>query len=383
MRILNVIMCLDPIAGGGAVERIYQLSKHLALAGHECTILTTRQGWDETHVRGLGNVHVVDFHYISERYKIPLGLSGWLKNHLADFDVIHLALNWTMINAVTYHYLRKMGRPYVMSAMGSLTVGGRSRLFKRVYKRMFTTPMLRNANICIAITRREVDDYLGLGVDAARIARIPNGIDPVFFSANNDAEFHARYGLDARPIILFVGRIDPIKGPDMLLRAFQRVSGSFPNHQLVIVGNDVGFLPEMKGLTRSLGMENKTSFLDPIVGVELSWAYHAAQLFVIPSRYDTMTIVALGAAASGTPILLTDRCDFGELQEAGGGLVVDCSVEGLENGLRQLLTDPVRLKLMGQKAREFVVSRYRWEYVCQQFIRVFQSARAPGGDEGR
>ncbi len=55
---------------------------------------------------------------------------------------------------------------------------------------------------------------------------------------------------------------------------------------------------------------------------------------------------------------------------------MECSVEGLENGLRQLLGDPVRLRLMGQKAKEFVVSQYQWVNVCQQFIDVFQSARS-------
>ena len=376
MRILNVIMCLDPIAGGGAVERIYQLSKYLAMAGQECTILTTRQGWDETHVRGLGNVQVVHFPYISERYKIPIGLSGWLNSHLADFDIVHLALNWTMINAITYRYLRRMGRPYVMSAMGWLAISGRSRFFKHVYRRIYTSKMVRNAKRCIAITQREESDYLSFGVHADRIVRIPNGIDPVFFSANNDEAFRAHYGLDARPIILFVGRIDPVKGPDLLVRAFKRVAGSFPNHQVVIFGNDLNFLSELKTMVRNLDLENRIRLFGHIRGVELSWAYHAADLFVIPSRYDTMTIVALGAAASGTPILLTDRCDFVELQEAGGGLVVGCSVEGLENGLRQLLGDPVRLRLMGQKAKEFVVSQYQWVNVCQQFIDVFQSARS-------
>ena len=89
MRILNVIMCLDPIAGGGAVDRMYQLSKHLVLAGQECTILTTKQGWDESYISGLGNVEVVAFPYFSERYKIPIGLSKWVNCHLGDFDVVH------------------------------------------------------------------------------------------------------------------------------------------------------------------------------------------------------------------------------------------------------------------------------------------------------
>ena len=377
MRILNVIMCLDSIGGGGSVERIYQLSRHLSLVGKDCTILTTKQGWDEEHILKLGKVKVVALPYISERFKIPLGLFGWLNKHILDYEIVHLAMNWTMINAITYLYLRYYNRPYVFSAMGWLTIDGRSKLIKHIYRNLFTKRMVRNAGVCIAVTKREVNDYVNFGVDPKRIVRIPNGINPESFCDKDDEAFRVRYGLDARPIILFIGRIDPIKGPDLLLRAFYGISESFPNYQLVIAGNDLGFLSNLKTLARSFGLEEKTRFLGHIGGKELSWAYHAANVFVIPSRYDTMTIVALGAAASGTPVLLTDRCDFGELQEAGGGLSVECSVKGLENGLRRLLSDPVQLKTIGRRAREFVISKYSWEQVCKQFIDVFQAASLP------
>jgi glycosyltransferase involved in cell wall biosynthesis len=381
MRILNVIMCLDPVAGGGAVERVYQLGKHLALAGEECTILTTRQGWDEAYVRMLGDVRVIGLPCISSRFWISLSQTRWLREHLAEFDVTHLGLTWTVVNALTYLHLRRLGRPYVMSGMGMLGIGGRSRLLKHAYKAAIGRQMVRQATACIAITNREIADYVSYGVDPVRIVKIPNGISPELFCDKDDEAFRARYKLDSRPIILFLGRLDPIKGPDLLLKAFHRVSESFSEHQLVIAGNDNGFLPELKVITRSLGIEGKTSFLGPIHGVEKSWAYHAADVFVIPSRYDNMTIVALEAAVSGTPVLLTDRCDFPELQEAGAGLIVECSVEGLANGLRELLSDPVRLRAMGHRAQEFVRSNYNWNHICKQFIQVFRAACLPTNPE--
>ena len=176
MRILNVIMCLDPVGGGGSVERIYQLSKHLSLMGEDCTILTTRQGWNEEHVLKLGNVKIVALPYLTERFKIPLGLFGWLNKHLLDYDVVHLAMNWTMITAVTYLYLRYFKRPYVYSAMGWVAIDGRSKLIKHVYRILLTKPMIRHAKTCIAITKREVNDYESLGVDRTKISLIPNGI---------------------------------------------------------------------------------------------------------------------------------------------------------------------------------------------------------------
>jgi glycosyltransferase involved in cell wall biosynthesis len=90
-----------------------------------------------------------------------------------------------------------------------------------------------------------------------------------------------------------------------------------------------------------------------------------------------MTIVALEACASGTPVLLTKQCDFDELQEAGAGLAVDSSVEGLEGGLSKLLSNPEKLKEMGICGKEYVLKTYNWTYVCKQFIEVFQKAVSP------
>ena len=373
MRILNVITCLDPVGGGGSVERIYQLSKHLSLMGEDCTILTTRQGWNEEHVLKLGNVKIVALPYLTERFKIPLGLFGWLNKHLLDYDVVHLAMNWTMITAVTYLYLRYFKRPYVYSAMGWLAIDGRSKLIKHVYRILFTKPMIRHAKTCIAITKREVNDYESLGVDRTKISLIPNGITTEAFLVDHTNEaFRSRYHIDSRPFILFIGRLNPIKGPDLLIKAFAAISDDFSSYQLVIAGNNYGFLDELKRLTQLYKINNKVTFLGPVFSMEKNSAYRSADLFVIPSRFDTMTIVALEAAASGTPVLLTKQCDFDELQEAGGGLAVEASVEGLEYGLRKLLSNPEELKQMGIHGKEFVLKKYCWDYVCKQFMEIFQ-----------
>lgn len=375
MRVLNVIMCLDPIGGGGSVERIYQLSRHLSLMGEDCTILTTKQGWNEDHIRGLGNVKVVALPYLSERFKIPIGLFSWLNRHIRDYEVVHLAMNWTAITAVTYLYLRYYKRPYVYSAMGWIAVDGRSRIFKRVYRELFTKPMVRHAETCVAITKREAADYESMGAGRANISLIPNGINvESFLAPQSDEVFRARYGIDSRPVILFIGRLNAIKGPDLLIKAFSSISGEFPNYQLVIAGNNYGFLEELQRLVELYKINGKVTFLDPIFGVEKNAAYQSAELFVIPSRFDTMTIVALEAAASGTPVLLTKQCDFNELQQAGGGLAVEANVEGLADGLRVLLSKQERLSEMGRLGKEYVAKTYNWPQICKQFIEIFRNA---------
>jgi glycosyltransferase involved in cell wall biosynthesis len=369
-------MCLDPVAGGGSVERIYQLSKHLALLGHECTILTTKQGWDEKHIAGLGNVDVVALPYTSERYKIPLGLMAWLNNHIHEFDVVHLGMNWTIINAISYLFLRYYKRPYLFSAMGWLSIDGRSKVFKFFYKKIFSRAMVRNASLCIAITNREVNDYLSIGANRNKIMLIPNGVI-IENQLTEDAFnfFRIKNNIDQRPIILFIGRLNLIKGPDLLLKAFAAASCLFPGYQLIIAGNDFGgFLAELKRLSADLSLDDKVTFIGPIFGTEKQSAYCSADLFVIPSRFDTMTIVALEAAVNGTPVLLTDQCDFLELQESGGGLVVKATIDGLQTGLKTLLSNKEQLTEMGNNAKKYVTDKYNWLNISNQFIIAFNNA---------
>jgi glycosyltransferase involved in cell wall biosynthesis len=377
MRILNVIMCLDPIAGGGSVERVYQLSKYLSLAGEDCTILTTKQGWNEQHVRNLGRVKIVALPYLTERFKVPVGLCRWLRRNLSDYEIVHLALNWTMITAITYVYLRAFKRPYIYSAMGWLRIDGRSKFLKRIYRVLFTKPITRHARWCVAVSKREVGDYLNIGVPAARIVLIPNGIgDDAFSIDGNDNAFRTHHGIDSRQLILFIGRLNRIKGADLLIQAFAGIADKFPNYQLVIAGNASVFLDELKRLARLFNVDQKITFLGPILGAEKRSAYRTAALFVIPSRFDTMTIVALEAAASSTPVLLTKQCDFDELEQAGAGLAVEATVEGLEQGLSELLANPHHLRAMGRRGKEFVLRTYHWNQICAQFIEIFNKSLA-------
>lgn len=376
MRILNVIMCLDPIHGGGAVERIYQLSRYLSLAREDCAILTTRQGWDQEHVRKLGNVKVIALPYISERFRIPIGLFGWLKKNIRDYDVVHLAMNWTIINVITYLYLRYYKRPYIYSAMGWLKIDGRFKFIKYIYRAIFTRGMAKHAKMCIAVSKREIGDYEQLGVDRKKISLIPNGLIAESIPKDGDNQiFRNNYHIDSRPVILFIGRLNLIKGPDLLIQAFAKISEKFPDYQLVIAGNNYGFLNELKRLVAENKIDNKVTFLGPIFGAEKFSAYQSADLFVIPSRFDTMTIVALEAGASGTAILLTKQCDFDEIQEKGCGLAVDASVEGLEKGLRILLSDRKKLKEMGDRAREYVLKTYNWNDICREWIKIFENVK--------
>jgi len=376
VRILNVLSSMDPIAGGGITERVFQLSRNLIEKKHHCTILSTSHGWNQEFINRIKGLEAVSIPCISDRYMIPdlTKTRNWLSRNIDRFDMLHLAGNWSPINVIAYKLARKFHIPYVFSAMGWLSIDGRSRLIKRFFRFLWTRPILRDARAVIAISPREVDDYSRLGVKPEKIRFIPNGISTEELASEDESAFRNKYGLDDRKIVLFIGRLSPIKGADLLVEAYALIARDFPEYQLLIFGNDHGgFQKKVEDRVRALDLQHCVKIFGPILGREKSWAYHSSELFVIPSRFDTMTIVALEAAACGCPILLTDKCDFADMGKCGGGMVVSCTIENIANGLRKLLGDPMSLKQMGHGAHDFALANYSWDRIADEFIRVFQN----------
>ena len=365
-------MCIDPFSGGGSVERICSLSKHLTLRGHSCTLLTTKKGFHKNRASNLAASNIVALPYLSERFIFPFQLITWLNKNLNKYDVIHLSMNWSAITAITFIYLKLSNKAYFFSAMGWLKIEGRSRLLKHIYRAIITIPLIKSAKKCIAVSEREVEDYISHGVNPSNIELIPNGIEvKPFLDNDNGVFFRKKYNIDARPLILFIGRIDPIKGPDLLLRAFAKVSKDFTDYQLIIAGNEIGFLKTLKLEAKQLNLNSKVTFLGPIIGKDKISAYHSAKLFVIPSRFDSMTIVALEAAASGAPILITSESDFKELAKTSSGIEVSANEHEIEQGIRHALSNKVDLKKLGNNARNLAIRNYDWDIIANKFINLF------------
>lgn len=133
MKILNVIQLLDPHLGGGTVERTFQMSRHLARQGLECTVLTTDLGLTDERLIELDGVKVVSFPCLNRRFYLPRFSWQRIRELVREADVIHLMNHWTLLNALVYIELRRQSKPYVICPAGALPLVGRSRLLKRIY----------------------------------------------------------------------------------------------------------------------------------------------------------------------------------------------------------------------------------------------------------
>ncbi len=372
MRVLNVNNMLDPVTGGGTAERTVQMSRALAKAGVACTILTTDAGLTPERLRELGQTDVVVLPCVWRRFFVPRFPYRRVRDLVRQADVVHLMGHWSVLNALVYVIAAGMGKPYAVCPAGALPIYGRSGVLKRLYNRVVGRALIRRARFCIAITPAEIPHFESYGVPRERIHVIPNGIVPDDVPAPDRSGFRAKHGLDSRPSILFVGRLNPIKGPDLLLDAFCNLQDAGAGYQLVFVGPDGGMLEALRETARRRGGADRVRFLGFVGGADKYQAYFASRLLVIPSRHEAMSIVVLEAGVTGTPVLLTDQCGFSEIAEHGAGKVVGASAAELEKGLREVLADPTALERMGAALRNYVQSRYLWDNLAPSYLALYR-----------
>ena len=370
MKILNVIDLMNPVFGG-AEERVFQMSRHLGLASVDVDILTTNYRLDQNWLSQLtsGNHYYVDAVYY--RYLIPFGAKKWLNQNISKYDVINISKNWSFLSIMAASAAVKHNVPYVFSAMGFASIHNRSRFLKLLFKYFFTIPLVCRASACIAVTMEEKLDLINLGALPENVHLIPNGVIPSNFLHKDDENFRRHYSLGDRKIILFIGRMDPIKGVHLLIDAFYGRRIKLTDWCLVLVGTQTSYRKKMERKALELGLQDSIIFLDPIFGKLKSEAYHAAEFIVVPSVKDAMTIIAPEAACCSKPVLITNTSDFGELAQYGGAVEVDPTIEGIENGLDFLTNIDVDLVRMGKNGFDYVVNNFGWDRISKKYIDLF------------
>ncbi len=214
--------------------------------------------------------------------------------------------------------------------------------------------------------------------DPARIRIVAPGVDHAFFGPGDRHQARRAIGIGgAGPLLLFVGRIQPLKGADVAVRTLAALAGDHPQARLVIVGGPSGprgvdEVARLARLVRELGLVDLVRFVAPQPHELLSTYYRAADVCLVPSRSESFGLVALEAGACGTPVVASDVGGLRTLVDHGrtGFLVEDGSPEAYAGWIRQLLAEPplaARLSAGAvQRAR-----RYTWARAAEVLRGVY------------
>jgi D-inositol-3-phosphate glycosyltransferase len=214
--------------------------------------------------------------------------------------------------------------------------------------------IIRCADLILASTGEEADQLARLyGADRDRVEVLPPGVDHGVFSPGSKQAARAALGHPGERVLLFVGRIQPLKGLDLAVRALAEMEDA----TLWVVGGPSGpdgpsEVAKVRTLAEELGVEERLVFLQPKPHHQLADYYRAADVCVVPSRTESFGLVALEAAACGTPVVASAVGGLRSIVEDGrtGFLVEDRDPLEWATPVALLLDDPELAAAMGAQA---------------------------------
>jgi len=305
-------------------------------------------------------------------------------------DLIHLHTG-KRLGGIGRHVARQRGVPYVISLHGGvIDVPGAEaeRLASRTGRTLEwgkvlgwwvgSRRVLDDAAAVLCVSEPEART-LAERLPGVRVRHLPNGVDPERFRQGDGAAFRRAHGIAASArVVLTVGRLDPQKDQSLAIEAVRAVRARHPDVHLVLVGH-VTHDAYAAGLRAQIEVAGLAPYVTLIPGLPADGpgivdAYHAADLFLLPSRHEPFGIVILEAWAAGLPVVASDVGGIPGFVQPGvdGVLVPPGDTAGFAAALDGLLAHPERardLALAGQrKARE----RFAWDVVTDQLLTLYE-----------
>jgi glycosyltransferase involved in cell wall biosynthesis len=307
---------------------------------------------------------------------VSLSLIRWLFNHVGEYDLVHTNTVFAPLILLT-HWICKLRRiPYIMTPHGMLEPWALSYKAwkKRLYYTLFEKSALQQASAIQGTATCEAKNINYLGFNQTIF--VSNGIHRQEFEKLPDPEiFYQQYPTTInKTLILFLGRIDPKKGLDLLAPAFAKVHQKFPHTHLVVAGPDsVGYLATAQRYFAQAGILESVTFTGMLKGSLKQAALMSASLYVSPSYSEGFSMSVLEGLASGVPCVITTSCNFPEAAAARAAYVVNINADAIADALIQCLSNPEQAQAMGDRARQFIFENYTWEQSAKRLMQAYKA----------
>ncbi|MFQ4137706.1 glycosyltransferase [Nodosilinea sp. PGN35] len=308
----------------------------------------------------------------------------WLHWHISDYDVVHTHTLFSPMLSWVHRLCQSRRVPYLMTPHGMLEPWALAHKPKKkaFYFRWIEKDALTKASAIHVLTQGEADGLAAMGLNNTVL--LPNGIDAQSLGCNAKPELFYRYFPEAKgkKIILFMSRIDPKKGLDLLARAFAKVRTEFPCAHLIIAGPDsVGYGVKVQRYFDEVGCLDAVTFTGMLTGELKQSALNVSSLFTLPSYSEGFSISVLEAMACGLPCVITTGCNFPEADAAGAAQVVAVDSRAIAQALINCLANWPRAKAMGDRARKLVLEHYTCDKVAVRLLATYTAILGHSGDE--
>jgi glycosyltransferase involved in cell wall biosynthesis len=383
MNILHVIPSLGPVYGGPS-KIVPELAQVLIKKGENVHIATTNANGDECLNVPLGvpvSLQGVPTYYfprhLNERFTFSWPLSRWLWKHVPEYDLIHIHSVFSYSTAAASRIAYKYRIPYVVMPHGMLEPWALKYKGwkKKTYFQLLERENLNRASGIHAGTKAEMDNICGLGIKRPMFV-VPNGLNlSEFENLPSRAKFEERYPeIRGKEVILFLGRIDPKKGLDILVKALAILNRK--DVYLVIAGPDlIGYRKTIEAMIHENGLGAQVLFTGMLSGQEKQMAFSSADLFVLPSRSEGFAVAVIEAMASRLPVIISKGCNFPQVEEVKAGRIIPPEVQPLVQAILDLLENPNECKYLGNRGWDLVRNNYGWEEVASRLMEVYKDIK--------
>ena len=287
-------------------------------------------------------------------------------------EIIHNHGLWMMPNVYSGMVARRRAIPLVTSPRGMLSEWAfqYGSVVKRLFWPLVQKPALAATTCFHATAESEYEDIRRMGFRQP-VAIIPNGIAIPEVVPKQAGIFRT---------LLFLGRVHPVKGLDMLLPAWQAIQDRFRDWRLVIAGPDNdGYQKTLQKLAARLRL-TRIEFTGALKGNEKWKAYQQADLFVLPSYSENFGMAVAEALATGLPAIVSKGAPWKGLEEKSAGWWVDIGVDPLVDCLNHALAQtPDELETMGRRGRAWMQTEFSWQRIGGMMTQTYQWI-AKGGE---
>jgi D-inositol-3-phosphate glycosyltransferase len=369
---------------GGMNVYVRELVSALAQAGVDCTTYTRASRPDFPEVvqvePGHRVVHLRAGPYDLAKEDLPKvveefgdGVIDHLKNDRGA-DVVHA--NYWLSGLVAHRVKHELELPFVSTFHTLARVKAEGGDPEPALRDLAEAEIINCADaICVSCTEEESQFRRLYGDPQGRIEIVAPGVEHAFFAPGDRRGARHALNLPNGPVLLFVGRIQPLKGVDVAVRALAELRR--PDALLLVVGGASGLegsaeVGRVMALIDSLGVRDQVRFVDPQPHHILSTYYRAADVVVVPSRSESFGLVALEAAACGIPVVASAVGGLLTLVDDGltGYLIAGRDPSVFADRIRRILGDPALAASMSVRAADRA-RRYTWSFAAARLRRVY------------
>jgi glycosyltransferase involved in cell wall biosynthesis len=378
---------------GGPIYSVSALAEALVERGHRVTVAAIRNledpincDLDQEYVLNGVSVRLFD----STPYwwqKLPIARlrnmsvsrlddswEPWLGQIMPSVDVCDSQLGFLYSNRAVSCIAKEYEKVHFYHQRGNLDPRrfGANVRFKRAYLNLIEKPILQRADALIALSQREAEVFRSY-TSTSRIEVIPNGVDLREWQQPAAAEgdlADAFLLIGDAPLVVWHSRMAKMKGPDVFVEAFARAYEKEPSIRAIVAGPDEeGIRGACEQIAQESGVAESVHFLDTLSGANRRALLQRADLFVLPTAGEGLSMAILEAMACGCPVVTTPEANISEIQRHGAGLIVPCDDQRMGEAILTVLSaDPGSLTAMGVSACALVEAEFSMGSVVDRYL---------------